>query len=412
MSVSFPAYPTTAEIVASLRAAIELLQGMLTNFNAGGVTETYIEGVSIALGSDASAIPGTTVPGLYEALNDLRNAEYILTASGTALDAKCADVGVTRKPATPSSVQVQFSQTPPPVSNINIPAGTLVAAQSVDPTAPPIVFSTQAAITYLAGQPNSPLVSAVSTTNGSNTKVEAGAINTVVSGPGGLNVTNPARAAGGDDVEGDDTPNGGLRARGLAAIPNASQCTQAAIINDALAYAGITSAAVKDNTEDDGTTFLRGKVQLYLDDGSGNLGGNNPALVAQIQADFNSGKYRAAGVQVDVHGSTISAVAVVLHYNVSLAYTQTVGPDTVVTAAIQQAVLNMISALPIGRALTIADIVEAAGAVEGVANVKVGTITINGVAADFVPGVSQCARCIHGLSDISVTDDGALAQYG
>lgn len=412
-TTTFPAYPTVAELVASIQQQIELLDGLITNFNTGGVTETYLEAIAVALGSDASTLPNNTIQGAYEALAALRNAEYILTATGSDLDNKAADVGVTRKVAVAATGQVQFSQNPPPAQNLTIPAGFVVSAEPADPAGAPILYTTQAAITYLAGQANSPLVAISAQNAGSAGNVPAGAINTCISSnPGGLTVTNPQATAGGADVEGDDSPNGGLRARALAAIPNASQCTIVAIQNAALSYAGVTSAVLKDNTASDGVTFERGVCQLYVDDGSGNMGANNPTLINTIQTDFTNGKYRAAGVQVYVHGSTQAAVTVALTYNPSLAYIQSVNTQASVDAAVQAAVLAYISALPIGRAATIAGIIDAVENVPGVANVVVSSVKINGSNADFVPSVSQSVRCTHGLTDITITDGGTVAQYG
>jgi uncharacterized phage protein gp47/JayE len=415
VSFTLPSFPKTSDIVYSIQSALtQPPVSLITNFNIGGFTRTLIDAVAVSLGSDASSIPGVTQPGAYQILTQIQQSAFALTASGVYLDLKAADVGVTRKQATSAGAPVLFASSPPPGSNTLIPAGTLCAAEPVNPTGTPFVFVTQADITYLAGQPTSPSVLVICNTAGSGGNVQVGAINIVLSGPSGLSVTNPAAASGGTDTEQDDSPNGGLRYRTLQAIPNASQCTQSALELDALSYDGVVSVSLLDNTAADGVTFERGVVQIYIDDGTGNISVNNPHLITTMQGDFDSGKYRAAGVQVDINGSTLITVTASLHYNVSLAYTQTRGTAASVTSAIQLAVYDYIQNVPIGRAVTLAAIVAAAEAVPGCANVILSSVLINGSPSDFIPPLPQdVPRCTAAASSaITVVNNGALPDYG
>jgi len=284
-----PTFPTTADLVLSMKAATEALGSLITNYNDGGVSKTYIESGAMALGSDASVVTNGKITGAYELLTMVQNAAFILTATGTALDYKAADVGVFRKQATAATGNqcIQFeSQTGPAVATVVFPVGTLVAAQNADPTIPPSVYRLTSIATLQVGETLSTLANCVCVTLGSIGDQIAGAINQVVSGPSGYSVTNVIPISGGADVEQDDSPNGGLRARALEAIPNSSQGTIAALKAAALTYPGILSCAALDNTDTDGSTFLRGMVQLYCDDGSGNLGADttttSPELIPAV----------------------------------------------------------------------------------------------------------------------------------
>ena len=224
----------------------------------------------------------------------------------------------------------------------------------------------------------------------------ANTISSVQSALGSLGCYNPAKAQGGTDSEGDDAPNGGLRARGLKAIADASQGTVAALGDAALTYAGISSAAVVDNTADDGVTFERGNVLIYCDDGSGNLGSSadaNNASLLQFQADLTAGKWRAAGVTALALGSLLLPTTVALAIDVAASYLLLGNTSAGVQTAVQAAVFGMVNALPLGAPVVLASIIDAAKNVAGVSNVLVPSVQINGLAADLIANPQQVARC-------------------
>jgi uncharacterized phage protein gp47/JayE len=406
LTTALPQYPTAADLRANIVQAIDDLNSLLTNFNAGGLSGTYIEALCVLMGSDASTIPGSQLEGAYELLNDVRNAAYISTATGEFLDLRCADVGVTRKLATASTTGVIFtSPTPAPSGGITIGIGTIVSAEFADPTKSPQLFQTTTAGTIAAGQTVSNSVTVVAIEAGSGGDVDPGAINLVRTGGLALQVTNPAKATGGTDQEGDDAPNGGLRARGLAAIANASQCTDSAITEDALSYQSIVSAAVADNTADDGVTFMRGRSQLYVDDGSGTLGNpSNPnhTYLVQLQNDVNSGKFRAAGTQLNVVGSTTATITGSLAIDVAQSWINLGNTALSVQNAVQAAIYGVVQASALGHPITLASFIETAKAVPGCSNVIIPSVLINGTAADVVIGPGQVGRCA-ALSSITVS---------
>lgn len=408
LAASMPAFYTAAELRANAMQAIDELDTLLTNFNAGGLGAMFIEALCILLGADASTIPGSTLEGGYELLADVRDAAYITTAKGIFLDLKCADVGVFRKKATYASTGVIFTlpDGPAGAGGYAIQDGQIVQADPADPTQNPVLFKVLAGTTIPEGSATSPNVTVQCVTAGSIGNVDPGAINTVV-GIGGLRVTNPAKAAGGNDQEEDDSPNGGLRARGLSAIPNASQGTISALEADALTYPSIVSAVYVENTDDDGVTPLRGRGQLYVDDGTADLGdptnANNVYLV-QMQQDFTSGKYRAAGTQTNVVGSKKQGVTIALQIDVAQSWLNAGNAEADLVTSVQNAVFGLIQDSVLAHPVVLASIVETAKEVAGVSNVPLSSVTINGVASDFnMPTAQYVARCVNGPQDVTVT---------
>jgi uncharacterized phage protein gp47/JayE len=403
LSATLPAFPASADISTSIQQRIQYLNSLATNFNDGSFTRTFIEAISIALGSDASSLPGSTVQGAYEILTVLEQSIFLTTASDYWLDLRSADFGVYRKTPTSSNVTLIFtSPNAAPMGGTPIAAGTLCQANLADPSASPVIFQTVADVTIPSGSTTSPPVAAVAVTTGSATNVPANAISVVTTGPTSFAVYNPGPATGGTDRESDDD----LRARALLAVANASQCTLAALVAAALTYNGITSASYLDLTAADGVTFQLGNCLVFCDDGSGDLGNpsnpNHASLVA-FQNDLTVGKWRAAGCHVDAFGSLTLATTVSVMVDVAQSYLNEGYSQASVLLAVQTAIFNLVQAGKLGQPVRLSDIVEVARPVPGVSNVLVNTVLINGAAADLFPGAQYVTRCVDGLSDVTVT---------
>jgi uncharacterized phage protein gp47/JayE len=415
-SASLPSYPTAAEILIGIQQSVQKLNGLITNFNAGGVTETYLEGLSILLGSDSSTLPNVTIEGAYELLATVAESAYASTAKGPALDLKGLDVGVERKQATTATAPLQFALPQPATApGYVIAANTICSANPADPTQGPILFQTTEAVVVPTGQTLAPnTVPSVAMVAGSNGNVIAGAINTCITN-GQLIVTNPGKASGGTDTEIDDGNDGGYRKRVLAAIPNSSQCTIAAIENDALAFP-ITSAVLVENTADDGVTRELGRGQLYIDDGSGDLGSSsnpNYASFVALQNAFDTGLYRAAGTQVHVRGSESVAVVISLSITASTQAITLGASEASIASDVQSAIYSYVQSLVMGHPVDVASIVAIAknvlyngGDTNEVANVNVSSVLINGSNSDFTPQVYQLPRVLPNISSITVNVTG------
>lgn len=402
LDVQLPDFASAADVLTSSQSLLRTIKGLLTNLEPGGVTETFLEALALNLGDDASTYPGVTSPGAYEFLKQVRDGAFILLASGPSLDAKAADVGVFRKPPTASTIQVIFiSDSGPLSSGKTIPAGTLISAPNPDPTQPPIVFSTDNTITMAIGDTESAPDQATCTQTGSFGIVFPGPL-TVISGVSGLSAYSATGSSGGTDLEGDDAPLGGLRARALAAIANSGQSTVTALYWAALSYPGITSAKVLENTLTDGQTFQAGAVTIFVDDGSGNLGNalnpNNPSVV-QFQHDLDNGAFRAAGTfPVTILGSLISDIHLSIAIGYSVDYVATKVPLATLLSTIQALVLAYINSLPCGAPVLIADIIELVGVVPGVSNVF--NVLIFGQPNDFFPPSGQYVPRVSNISNI------------
>lgn len=398
-SVSLPSFPKAGDLAVNVQQALKKLKPLMTNFNTGGLTQTYIEALCVLLGSDASTLPGSTLEGAYELLSDVLKGAYIATATGDALRLKCADVGVYPKAATVAGGSGYFTLPSPATGSGTVyRAGTILSLNSADPTQPPILYLILADATVPNGATQSNIIAynAVQPGSGGNQpnpvtmQVQSSSIGT-------FTTTGPT--SGGTDTETDVS----LRSRGLQAIPNASQCTISAIQAAALSYSGIVSATLLDSTANDGLTFQRGVCQLYVDDGTGTLGAavNNPNLsnqqsvvsFNQLQSDLNSGKWRGAGVTVNLKGSTTLNVTLVLSINVATPYLALGNTQNSVQIAVQNAILTYVNGLPMAHPLTLASVIEIAKQVAGVSNVLISTVQINGSAADLVPLSSQVIRC-------------------
>lgn len=411
-TITLPTFPTVEDVVAQQQNIIQTIDGLITNFNTGGVTQTSIQSAAMVIGSDASAIfatwtgePATvSSQGIYEHLTQVQQAAYALTATGIFLDAVAAGVGVIRKPAANASGLVQFSVAVAAVSAIVIPVGTIVSAEPADPTQAPILFVTTAVQTISGGSTAAPATVPIIATNaGISGSLAGGLINTVVSGPSGLLVTNPNPTSGGADIESDDS----LRQRTLAAIPNAQQCTIIAIENDALAYPGITTARLLENTAQDGS-YLPGTGQLYVDDGTGNLSASqdpNNASVIALQNALNQGQFRAAGITINVQPSMAVLITLSMSVTILQSYINEGGSNALLQANLQTTLFAAVNATPVGHPVTLSAMVTAAEGVPGVGEVVLTSVLIAGLARDFVPASNQSPRCTN-INSIAIVVSG------
>lgn len=422
LSIALPVYPTAADTVQNAQQVLQNLRSLITNYNPGGVVETYIEALAIALGSDSSTLPNSTQQGAYEILLEIYNAAFIATATGDALRLKCADVGVSPKPATQSNGSGFFTiPVPAPVGGTTFAAGTIVSSDPSDPTQQPVLFLTLADVTVPQNATVSPLVAIKAIQAGSSGNVDDGAI-TQVQAAVTATFRNVGATAGGTDDETDDS----LRARGLVAIANASQCTISAIEADALSYAGITSAILLDNKSIVGgvLTFTRGISTLYVDDGSGQLASlvGNPAdstvqsveSYNQLQSDLNAGKWRSAGTQVNLVGSQTVNATIALAIDIAQSFLDLGGTEAQAVSAVQAAINGFVETLGLSHPLPLASVINVAkstqvGTASPVSNVIISSVLINGSPADFVPQPQQVIRCAN-LASISVTVN-AVTSY-
>ncbi len=237
----------------------------VTDFNSGSVIYTMFSAVATAVDTITLAI--------YMA----RQAAYISTATGTDLDNKAADYGVTRKPVVAASGTFTFTRLTPSISPTDIPAGTLVSTLP-DASGNVITFATNADASLPAGQV-SVQVTATAQTSGSGGNLAANTPLVVSSATPGIDgVTLGADIDNGMDVETDDL----LRARTLAVFASLARGTAAWYQKTALDVTGIQSATVISQNRGAGTVdvFIVGQDNTIPD----------AALQAAVQAAIDAGR--------------------------------------------------------------------------------------------------------------------------
>lgn len=106
---------TQASILSSLTSFFSSIQSVVTDFNTGSVILNIFNSISLA------------ISGLYAQLENVYNASFISTATGSDLDNRVADFFITRDQATFSFVQETFFTTSFTPNSINIPSGTIVS---------------------------------------------------------------------------------------------------------------------------------------------------------------------------------------------------------------------------------------------------------------------------------------------
>lgn len=161
------------EILASMGTALDIREGSYTN--------------------DMVAAVALQIWKLYNSLNALIPMVYVDDTSGTYIDSKCANYGITRKNGTKATVTLSFTGT----------NGTEIAAGSTFLTINGLQFRTTAATMIANGIAS---VAAEAVTVGELYNVAAASITRQMVTKAGINtVTNAATTAGGTNAETDAT---------------------------------------------------------------------------------------------------------------------------------------------------------------------------------------------------------------
>lgn len=309
------------------------------------------------------------------------NQAYISTATGSGLDAKGKDVGVTRKVAQPAQWYFSFTKNQASTQQIAIPQGTVITTIP-GPGQAPITFKTDAA-SYLPAGTLSVTVSATCQTPGSIGNIAPNTpllIGSATPGIDGVQLPNLTNGTYGVDIETDTA----YRARLLAALASKAQGTVAWYQQTALGQSGVSAVKVVPQGRGSGT------VDIYI------VGPNNalPAttLINAVQAAIDAG--RVITDDAKVFSPTAYTVNQTVNIKVAAGYDLTQTSNLVKTA-----VTNYINGLGIGGgtlgALYQSQVNAVALGVAGVVNIlspatpqpditfssfqlpQVGTVTIN-----------------------------------
>lgn len=167
----------------------------------------------------------------------LKNQMFADTATGEYLDYHGAERGLERRAASCAQGSVIFSVSQAALSDVVIPAGTVVATEGEEP----LRFETTQEVTLYAGD-LSVYADIIALTTGRAGNAAAGKITVIVTPPSGdLQVTNPDPCESGSDTESDES----FRSRIISSFANASNGTNCAYYERvATEISGVASAGV------------------------------------------------------------------------------------------------------------------------------------------------------------------------
>jgi len=190
----------------------------------------------------------------------------VLTATGTALDALAANVGLRRIPATPTILTEQFGRANPgdTTTTITIPAGQVLTIAGDGVTVIPQAFSTNSTATISSGSATPVTVSMTATTAGSAGNVAPNSVTVPVVATGGAVAwvaTNPAQGTGGvlgystagTDGEYPSPGAGDVKLQARIQANTQPIYSSAAVTNAILAIPAVTDALVVDPQSGNGT---------------------------------------------------------------------------------------------------------------------------------------------------------------
>ena len=304
-------------------------------------------------GSDANLVIASSSAMASEVTRQLGlrvQALFLDGARGLDLDRLVLDRTngeVVRKGATSAVVTLQLSRSAGALPAVSLLAGTRMRARGSE-----IEFALTAPASLAAGSTGPVSAIAEAVTAGQRGNVAANTITEFAQQPSDpeLRVTNPDVAAGGDERETDAR----YAARARMFYRSARRGILSAIEFGALTTPGVRQATAIEEVDQFGDPT--GRVSLFIADAQGN---GNSALVDAVLVRLR--EYRAAGIIVDVSGSTPQYVAI--RYRLRFA----AGIDT--TLASQQ-----VAATTIAR-------------VNGLAPTAVLPVSLLFAAARSVPGV-------------------------
>lgn len=339
----------------------QLVQNILTTIQSkvNKVLDFTIGSVFVAL----AEAQGQTAMWLQSLILQVLAWTRAQTSTGSALDLWLAQFGFTRLPGVSASGYVTMGANTAPTSPVTIPAGTTVQ------TITGVQFITTAAATLESGSTSiSVPVSAV--LSGTTGNVAAGAISQFVTAVPGIDtVTNPTAFTNGVDPESDAA----VRARFITYIASLQKGTKLAVIAALLGVQqGLTYNLVEFQTEA-GVSALA-YFYVVVNDGSG----NPPTTL--LQTIYNAiDAVKAAGIQFNVYGPTAVTVNIGMTVTIASGY-----QFSSVQSAIQTAIDQYISALPIGGTLYWSQLYAIAYGVAGV--VEVTNMTANSGTSDIAAG--------------------------
>ena len=386
-TVSELTYESQDQLVANMETAYGASLGILPNLLEGDPELAIFEG---------TATQGTWLQYVTQLIWTAARAS---TATASDLDSFVNDFGLSRLPATYAQGPVTLSAASAPVVQVLIYPGNLIQTpggaiqyQLIADTTQSAWNATLGAYVLPAGQ-TSITATAQALIAGSSQNVQPGQLTQLASGIAGIStVTNGAAITNGLDQETDPA----LRTRFIQFLGSLSKATEEAILFAANSVQQGLDLLALENTNvalqtESGTNLI------IADDGTGHP--SSTLLNNILTAVYN---VRAFGIQMAVIGPTVTNVTISLTVLTVPSPTET---NAVIQTNVQTTIVNYVNGIQLSAGsqyLYLNNIIEIAKLADSnVLAVSLGSVLINGVAADLLIGTGGLPKTT--LSGVTVT---------
>ncbi|EPZ47624.1 hypothetical protein N007_05040 [Alicyclobacillus acidoterrestris ATCC 49025] len=335
-------------MVSFIQSGLASIGKKITDYSSSSV-------IGVILAAIASVVDELTT-----AISVAQQQAYLATATGTNLDNKANDFGITRKQATYAQWTFVATKEVPSQSIITIPAGSLITTQP-DSSGTGITYTvdTDTQLPIGSTKVNIPVTCTVAGTQGNIAVGTQLLWASAVPGIDGVEFDDSSNGTPAIDTETDDA----LRARALAAFKGLSISTTNWYTSTAESVTGVSSALVVPQGRGPGT------VDIYIV-GDGNTVPSD-TIIANTQTVIDAGRV----ITDDAKVFAPSPVSV----DVTMTIKATAGYDPDETAVqVQTAIENYISGLGIGGGINgtlyVSQLQAVALGVTGVANAAAPTV--------------------------------------
>ena len=282
-----------------------------------------------------------------------------------------------RKTEEKSSATVIFSRQVAGLTQINIPIGTVVSTSSG------LLYTTQDAVSILAGNTASGVANVIADESGEAYNVFIGVINILSSSVAGVNsVTNNTAASGGLNKE----SNSSYFARFTQFILGLAGSNDYGIFTAAVTVSTIQSGYVQNHFPPASGLW---NFTIYVDDGSGSVPQSKlDEITLKVRGNNTSGfqGYASAGINFRTLSAGLVAIAVVYEITIDPSTTSAAGT----TAAVNNGITNYINSLWVGSDIILSEVNRIIKGINGVLDVPV--LTLNATTANIVVASSQVGR--------------------
>ncbi len=332
---------TFSEVLDSLMSEL-VVRTPFTNLNPTAAIRGLLEVIA------------KVVSDLYGLMKTVMQQSFVQTATGSWLDLRVREMGITRKTAVKARVYLTFSRNAPAEQNFTIPAGTICKSQK-DSSGKDCRFLTVNEAVLEEGQSNV-VVEAEAEQPGTDWNVGQDTITRMVTRVTGINaVTNPEgyMIREGSDPESDEQ----LRQRAIGTWDTLGLGgTREAYRTWALSVPGVIAASVLDDFP-----FGPGTVGVVI---LGENGEPSAELINEVYQYIKARKPLTADVRV------LSPEIVTINIDLEVTRFASASQE-IIEADVINAIVEYSSRLQLGEGLILARLIDAIMDVDGIYNVKI-----------------------------------------